>query len=103
MRQVLLPIGGKQVPAGPALAAFVRDNKAALRAAMEGTIDVLDMLDITCRLATACAQRVDASITLEQVEAQVDITDTAALFSACWGVTLPAPPPGESPAASPST
>lgn len=91
---------------GPLLAATIRDNKEAIGQARQGQLEPPEMLELTCTLATAAAQRVDPSITRDQVENIVDMENFDRVFAACWGVSLPELAPGEPPQAvppSPST
>jgi hypothetical protein len=100
MKTVMSPIG---LLLGPLLAATVRDNKAAIKGAQSGQCDPVDFLELTCTLAHAAAARVSPTVSREHIEGLVDTENMAAVFAACWGVTVPEPLPGESQAGSPST
>lgn len=80
---------------GPLLASVIRDNAEAIGASRRGELQPPELIDLTCTLATACAQRVDPGIQREQVEAVVDTENFLRIFSAAWGVSLPADAPGE--------
>lgn len=104
MKTICLPLSGGALVLGPLLAATLRDHKAAIAAAQRGELPPPDMLELTCVLATACAQRVVPTITLAEVEQLVDMENFGQVFAACWGVTVPEPVPGEAlQAVSPST
>lgn len=104
MKKVSLTLAAGKLVLGPLLAAAIRDNKDAIRAAQEGTLHPLDMVDLTCSLALAAAQRVDPNMTLVEIENVVDIDNVGRVFAGCMGVSIPEPAPGEDlQAVSPST
>lgn len=104
MKTTTLALAGGQLVLGPLLAATIRDHKEAIGAARRGELDIDAYLELTCALAAACARRVDAAVTLDQVEQLVDTENAPRVFAACWGVSLPEPQPGEAQAAgSPSS
>lgn len=80
---------------GPLLAATLRDHKADIKRAQANELDPIELLELTCTLALASGQRVAPGLTLAEVEAVVDLDNAAAIFAACWGITLPEPAPGE--------
>lgn len=104
MKTIRLALSGGALVLGPLLAATLRDHKAEIAAAQRNELAPPDMLELTCVLATACAQRVAPATTLAEVEQLVDMENFGQVFAACWGVTVPEPVPGEAlQAVSPST
>lgn len=95
MKTITLKLSAGALVLGPLLAATMRDHKAGIAQARQGTIEPQDMLELTCSLAVACARRVDPAVTLEQVENLVDMENFSTVFNACWGVSVPEVPPGE--------
>ena len=104
MKTIRLTLTGGALVLGPLLAATLRDHKVAIGQAQRNELQPMDMLELTCALAQACAQRVDPAVTLDQVEHLIDMENFGQVFAACWGVSVPEVPPGEAmQAASPST
>jgi hypothetical protein len=95
MKTVTLQLNGAALVLGPILAATIRDNKAAIAAARKSELEPPEMLELTCILATACAQRVTPTVTLAQIEDVVDMANFTEVFGACWGVSTPEVAPGE--------
>lgn len=98
MRRISLALSAGPLVLGPMLAATIRDHRDAIRQARTGALEPVEMLDLTCQLAWACARRVDSAVTLEQIEGLVDMENAPEVFAACWGVSVPEPAPGETPA-----
>ena len=104
MKTITLHLDGGELVLGPLLVATIRDNKEAIAKAHRNELAPAEFIDLTCTLVVACARRVDASVTLGQVEQLIDMANLQQVFAACWGVTVPEPLPGEAlQAASPST
>lgn len=95
MKTIRLALDAGPLVLGPLLAATLRDHKAAIGQAQRNELQPVEMLELTCALAHAAARRVDPAITLDAVENLVDMDNFGRVFSACWGVTLPEPAPGE--------
>lgn len=104
MKTITLKLAAGQLVLGPLLAAVIRDNKDAIKQAQAQALMPMEMMDLTCTLAHACAKRVNPDITPENVADLVDMENFGDVFAACWGVSVPEAPPGETAqAASPST
>jgi len=105
MKTTRLVLSAGVLVLGPLLAATIRDNKDDIGLARRNQLEPPEFLDLTVRLAFACARRVDPSLTLDAVEQLVDLENFGAVFAACWGVSTPEAAPGEAPAvqAPPST
>lgn len=97
MKTIRMPLSAGLLVLGPLLAATMRDHKTAIAAARRNELDPVDMLELTCTLAHACARRVDPAATLSSIEDVVDLENFGAVFGACWGVSMPEPLPGDAP------
>lgn len=95
MKTITLELDGGRLVLGPMLAVAIRDNREAIGKARKNELAPDELLDLTCKLAHACASRVDASITLDAVERLVDLANFGRVFAACWGASIPEPAPGE--------
>lgn len=103
MKTIKLQLSAGLLLLGPMLASTLRDHSAGIKQAREGTIDSLEMVELTCALAYASARRVTPTITEDEVANLIDIENVGDVFSACFGVTIPEARPGEAPeAGSPS-
>jgi len=98
LKTVTVPLDGGHLVLGPLLAATIRDNREAIGKARKNELAPDELLELTCKLAHACAKRANPLATLEQVEALVDLENFGRVFAACWGASLPEPAPGEAPA-----
>lgn len=95
MKTIILKLAAGQLVLGPLLAATIRDHKAAIVQAQRNELGPVEMMDLTATLATAAAQRVQPGLTLADIELLVDVENMGTVFSACWGITVPEPLPGE--------
>lgn len=95
MKTVTLTLSAGTLVLGPLLAATIRDNRDAIGQSRLGEMEPPELIDLTCTLATACAQRVAPRMQRADVEALIDTENFMAVYSACWGVSLPESAPGE--------
>lgn len=91
MKKITLTLSAGILVLGPMLAATFRDNKEAIKESRSGLLPPPEMVELTCTLAHACAARVDPSITLDQIDQLIDLENFGDVFSACFGVSVPAP------------
>lgn len=99
MKTITMNLSAGTLVLGPALAITFRQHKEAIGKAMRGEFGPVEMLDIACIMAHACAVRVDPSITEDQVANMVDMENFAHVLAATWGISVPEVPEGEAPKA----
>lgn len=103
MKTVQLTLSGEPVSFGPLLAATLRDHKEAIKAAFASELGRDEEIELTVKLATASARRVDPTMTEERMSTLIDTENASEAFSAAYYNSIPPADPGEKKADSPST
>lgn len=91
MKTITLNLSAGTLNLGPMLAATIRDNEEEIDRANKGLLGQAAMMKLTTRLACACAQRLNPSVTLADVENMIDLDNFGRVAAGCWGVSVPEP------------